>query len=163
MRIGNALYLDHQASTPLDPRVLEGMNPYLVESFGNPHSADHAFGWRAAQAVEQAAAHIAKLIGSDDDEIIFTSGATEANNLALLGLARRASGGNRNRILIGATEHKCVLAIGHVLQEQLGYKVELIPVDEQGRINIQYIENNIDEDVLAVSVMCVNNVCRSCI
>lgn len=157
MRIGDALYLDHQASTPLDPRVLEEMNPYFVESFGNPHSADHAFGWRAAQAVEKAAAHIAKLIGADDGEIIFTSGATEANNLALLGLARRACGGNRNRILIGATEHKCVLTIGRVLQEQLGYKVELIPVDEQGRINIQYFENNIDEDVLAVSVMSVNN------
>ena len=111
MRIGNAIYLDHQATTPLDPSVLAEMLAANEDSFGNPHSSDHTFGWRAAQAIEDAAERVARLIGADEDEIIFTSGATEANNLALLGLARKAPKNGRNRVLLGATEHKCILDI----------------------------------------------------
>ena len=151
------LYLDHQATTPLDPRVLAKMTPYLVDSFANPHSADHAAGWQAASAVEESAAQLAALIGADPDEIIFTSGATEANNLALLGLARRSVGGNRQRILIAATEHKCVLAIGRVLASQLGYNVEILPVDRCGFIDLGNLEVRMADDVLAVSIMAVNN------
>ena len=89
MNISETIYLDHQATTPVDQRVSERMLPYFRESFGNPHSADHILGWKSSLAVEQAAAQIAGLISADSDEIIFTSGATEANNMALLGLARR--------------------------------------------------------------------------
>ena len=157
MKIEQALYLDYQATTPLDSRVLAKMTPYLVESFANPHSADHAAGWQATRAVEESAEQLGALIGADPDEIIFTSGATEANNLALLGLARRASGGNRRRILIAATEHKCVLAIARVLASQLGYSVETLPVDRCGRIDLDDLEERMADDVLAVTVMAVNN------
>ena len=102
------IYADYQATTPVDPRVLEKMAPYWGKSFGNPHSSDHVVGWRANRAVQEAASSIAALIGADADEVIFTSGATEANNLALFGLARRAPG-DRRRILVSAIEHKCVL------------------------------------------------------
>ncbi|MEI9931846.1 MAG: aminotransferase class V-fold PLP-dependent enzyme [Rhizomicrobium sp.] len=103
---GKTLYLDAMASTPLDPRVAEAMAPFWSEMFGNPHSSDHAFGWQANAAVAEAAIRIARLIGADPDEIVFTSGATEANNLAILGLAHRAPRGRR-RILVSAIEHKC--------------------------------------------------------
>jgi len=124
MKIGNTIYLDHQATTPVDLRVLAEMTPYFTESFGNPHSADHALGWETSRAVDEAAARVARLIGADSDEIIFTSGATESNNLALLGLARRAAGGERCRVLVGAAEHKCVLAAGRALEDHHGFKVE---------------------------------------
>ena len=101
----------------------------MRSSFGNPHSSDHSLGWESASAVEKAATCVAWLIGADADEITFTSGATESNNLALLGLGRRAAGGKRRRILVSAIEHKCVLAAARVLQEQFGFAVELIPVD----------------------------------
>jgi cysteine desulfurase len=157
MRIGTALYLDHQATTPIDSRVLAEMVPFFEDSFGNPHSSDHVFGWRAAQVVENAAARVARLIGADGDEIVFTSGATEANNFALLGLARRASGQRRHRILLGATEHKSVLAVGRVLEQQLGFIVEQIPVDSEGRIQSRLLKEAVGEDVLLVSIMAVNN------
>ena len=95
MKIGNTIYLDHQATTPVDPRVLAEMTPYFSHSFGNPHSSDHCLGWESSRAVEDAAARVAHLIGADADEIIFTSGATESNNFALLGLGRRAAAGKR--------------------------------------------------------------------
>ncbi|PJF38802.1 MAG: aminotransferase, partial [Phototrophicales bacterium] len=102
MRIDKTIYLDHQATTPVDSRVLAAMAPYYNELFGNPHSSDHRLGWESARAVENAAACIAALIGADADEIIFTSGATESNNLGLLGLARRAADGKRRRVLVSA-------------------------------------------------------------
>lgn len=157
MRIGNTIYLDHQSTTPLDSRVFAEMSPYLDERFGNPHSGDHALGWQAAQAVEAASQRVARLIGVDSDEIIFTSGATESNNLALLGLARRAATGTRRRVLVGTLEHKCVLEIGRVLKEQLGFCVEQVPVDKDGRVIIQSLKDMIDDDVLVVSIMAVNN------
>lgn len=157
MRIRNTIYLDHQATTPLDLRVLAEMTPYFTESFGNPHSVDHALGWETLRAVDEAAARVARLIGADADEIIFTSGATEANNLALLGLARRARGGMRRRVLVGAAEHKCVLAAGRTIEEQLGLKVEHLPVDSKGFIEASTLEESLDDDVLFVSIMAVNN------
>ncbi|MBK5946451.1 aminotransferase [Rhodobacter veldkampii DSM 11550] len=157
MRIGQTIYLDHQASTPLDQRVLAKMNPYLVDIFANPHSADHVEGWRAARAVVEAAGQVGELVGADADEIIFTSGATEANNLALLGLARRSGAGRRCRILLGAAEHKCVLAAGGALRDQLGFKIEHIPVDFRGHVDPDTLEAMIGDDVLMVSVMAVNN------
>ncbi|MDE0343138.1 MAG: cysteine desulfurase family protein [Deltaproteobacteria bacterium] len=157
MRIGQTIYLDHQATTPLDERVLAEMAPYHRESFGNPHSSDHCLGWQAAHAVEQAAARVARLIGADPDEIFFTSGATESNNMALLGLGRRATGGSRHRILVSAIEHKCVLASARALEEHFAFSVEQIPVDRQGHINLAVLEGMLGEDVLATSVMAVNN------
>jgi len=157
MRIGKTIYLDHQATTPVDNQVLAEMTYYFTESFGNPHSSDHTLGWEASRAVDNAAARVARLIGADPDEIIFTSGATESNNLALLGLGRRMAYGKRWRILISDIEHKCVLAIGRVLQDRFGYTVEHIPVDQNGLLEISALEEALDEDVLAVSVMAVNN------
>ncbi len=157
MRIRDTIYLDHQATTPLDSRVLAEMTPYFTESFGNPHSVDHALGWETLRAVDEAAARVARLIGADADEIIFTSGATEANNLALLGLARRARGGMRRRVLVSAAEHKCVLAAGRAIEERLGLKVELLPVDSKGFIEASTLEESLDDDVLLVSIMAVNN------
>ena len=157
MKIGKTLYFDYQATTPVDARVVATMTPYYTESFGNPHSSDHSLGWESASAVEKATTCVARLIGADADEITFTSGATESNNLALLGLGRRAAGGQRRRILVSAIEHKCVLAAARVLQEQFGFAVELIPVDAEGFVKVTALEEALSNDVLAVSIMAVNN------
>jgi cysteine desulfurase len=157
MKINGTLYFDYQASTPLDPRVFAHMKPHYEGLCGNPHSSDHVLGWRAKEAIDSAAKHVAALIGADPDEIVFTSGATEANNLALLGLAHRALQGNRRRILAGATEHKCVLAALRALEERNGFVIELIPVDRCGFINLNWLEGRLGDDVLCVSVMAVNN------
>lgn len=157
MKIGKTIYLDHQATTPVDSRVLAKMTPYFSESFGNPHSSDHVLGWETSRSVDDTAARVARLIGADADEIFFTSGATESNNLALLGLGRRAADGTRRRILLSAVEHKCVLSAGRVLQEQCGFTVDVIPVDSEGFVRLSALEDMLDEDVLAVSVMAVNN------
>ena len=151
-----AIYADYQATTPVDPRVLEQMTPYWRELFGNSHSSDHVVGWRSADAVSEAASSVASLIGSDPDEVIFTSGATESNNLALLGLARRAQS-ERRRILVSAIEHKCVLAAARSLQEREGFIVETIPVDREGFVDLAALEGMVDATVLVASVMAVNN------
>ncbi len=156
MRVGKTIYLDHQATTPVDTRVSNKMQPFLSETFGNPHSMDHFLGWHASKAVEAARSQIAQLINAGNDEIIFTSGATESNNLALLGYARRYNG-TRKRILLSSIEHKCVFTICDVLEEQYGYQVDKIPVDEHGVIDLGWLETNLDTDVLFVSVMAVNN------
>ena len=157
MKLGNTIYLDHQATTPLDPRVFSVMTPYYIELFGNPHSADHFIGWRTAQAVEEAANKVASLIGSDANEIIFTSGATEANNFALLGLGKHYAKSKRRRILVSAIEHKCVLASCRSLHEQFGYQIELLPVDEAGFVSVEALNGLLSDDVLLVSIMAVNN------
>ena len=133
------------------------MKPYFCESPGNPHSTDHSLGWESALAVERAAARIARLIGADASEITFTSGATESNNFALLGLGRRAMGGERRRILVSAIEHKCVLEVGRVLSERYGFAVESVPVDHEGFVVLSALEDMLDQSVLAVSIMAVNN------
>jgi len=150
------VYLDNMASTPVDPRVVEAMAPFWSKAFGNPHSVEHAFGWQADEAVERAAAAVATLIGADADEIIFTAGATEANNLAILGLAHRANAGRR-RILVSAVEHKSVLAAARAAADRYGRIVEVIPVDAEGRIELDRLSATISEDVICVAVMAVNN------
>ena len=150
------IYADYQATTPVDPRVLEKMAPYWNELFGNPHSSDHVVGWRSAEAVRDAASSVGALIGADPDEIVFTSGATEANNLALLGLARRAPT-ERRRILVSAIEHKCVLAAARSLEGREGFTVETIPVNGEGFVDLEALAAMVDETVLVASVMAVNN------
>ena len=132
------------------------MNPFWQDSFGNPHASDHIVGWRAAEAVNNAALSVADFIGADADEIIFTSGATEANNMALLGTARRAPA-RRRRILVSAIEHKCVLSATRALEQREGFTVEVIPVDKEGLVELDKLAHRLDDRVLAVSVMAVNN------
>jgi cysteine desulfurase len=157
MRIGEKLYFDHQATTPLDARVMADMTPYFGESFGNPHSSDHAAGWKAAAAVERATAEIAALMGSDSDEVIFTSGATEANNLAIIGAGLRNLEKGKPRVLTSAVEHKSTLACARYLEEKFGFRVATIPVNSDGVVDLNFIEQEISDDVLLVSVMAVNN------
>ncbi len=154
-----SLYFDYQATTPVAEEVLRKMQPYFTESFANPHASNHALGWESSASVENAAQQVASLIGADSDEIIFTSGATESNNLAILGLARRAliAKSSRTRILLSAIEHKCVLSVGRVLEEQYGYTVDSIPVDRHGHVLPKDLERLLGEDVLLISVMAVNN------
>ena len=156
MKSTGTIYADYQATTPVDPRVLERMLPFWGESFGNPHSNDHVVGWRSAEAVEESLTSLGALIGADSDEIVFTSGATEANNLALFGLAHRAPE-SRRRILVSAIEHKCVLAAARALEEREKFTVDIIPVDSKGFIDLDVLENMLDDSVLVASIMAVNN------
>ena len=153
--MGPRIYLDYQASTPTDPRVLERMLPFFGDKAGNPH-AEHAFGWEAQKAVDDANQVIASELGCDASEIIFTSGATEANNLAILGAVRRAPE-SRRRILIGAAEHKSVLESARIAGERHGMSVELLPVDQVGAVSLETLLSRLGEDVLLVSIMAVNN------
>lgn len=157
MKIYRSLYFDYQATTPVNEQVLEKMLPYFREKAGNPHSSSHSVGWQTLHAVEEATRNIAILIGADTDEIIFTSGATEANNLALLGLGKSGSKGIRKRILVSDIEHKCVLSASKFLEEKYGYQVDRLPVDKEGFVSKITLEDAIDSDVLLVSIMAVNN------
>lgn len=148
------IYLDHQASTPVHPAALAAMQACFAQSYANPHAVDHAAGWAASDAVENARAIVARRIGADADEIVFTSGATEANNLALLGLAEQA--GARHRVIVSAIEHKCVLAPAREL-ERRGFELVVAPVRTDGRIDPDEIAGLVDERTLLVSVMLVNN------
>lgn len=150
------IYLDNQASTPMDPRVLKEMMPYFSEQPGNPHANDHVFGWAANKAVEKATKLLSEAIGADPDEIIFTSGATESNNLVLFGL-RTLAQSRRRRILVSAIEHKSVLLTVQMAAERFGYKVDIIPVDTQGFLRFDVLKEQLADDVLLVSVMGVNN------
>ncbi len=145
------IYLDYQATTPLDPRVLDAMLPFYRERFGNPHSATHAYGWQAEEAVEAARRHVARLIGAKPAEIIFTSGATEANNLAIKGLAK--PGGH---IVTVATEHECVLAAAEAV-ERGGMRVTYLPVMADGLIDLDQVTAALTPETVLVSVMAVNN------
>ncbi len=152
----NTIYADYQATTPVDPRVLTEMTPFWDNSFGNPHSSDHVVGWHAEKAVQEAASAIASMIGSDGNEIVFTSGATEANNLAILGMARHHAN-TRRRILISTIEHKCVLGAARVMSSYEGFTVETISVDSEGFLDLDELEERLDDSVLLVSIMAVNN------
>ena len=127
------VYLDYQATTPMDKRVLDAMMPYFVEKFGNPHSRNHEYGWEAEEAVENARKQIAELIGADEREIVFTSGATESNNLAIAGVAHFYKD-QKDHIVTVVTEHKCVLDTCRHL-EQEGFKVTYLPVKTDGLID----------------------------
>ncbi len=158
MKISESIYFDHQATTPVPKGVLDQMLPFFNESFGNPHSEDHIFGWKSALAVEKSKQQIADLIGSFPDEIYFTSGATESNNLALIGLVRKVNQrSKRRRFLISEIEHKCVLQSARVISHQFNCPVDFVPVDNRGRVPLKELENLLGNDVLAVSIMAVNN------
>ena len=149
------IYMDYQATTPCDPRVVDAMLPYFTEKFGNPHSKSHSFGWEAEEAVEIAREQIASLINADKKELIFTSGATEANNLAIKGVARFYKN-KKNHIVTVATEHKCVLETCKALEKE-GYFVTYLPVSPNGLINLDELKEAITEKTALVSIMTVNN------
>ena len=151
----NPLYLDYQATTPTDPRVVEAMAPYWTEKFGNPHSRNHHFGWEAEDAVEIARGHVADLIGATAKEVIFTSGATESNNLAIKGVAK-FYGDKRNHIITCVTEHKCVLETCRSLQQD-GFDVTYLHVKENGLIDLNELKAAMTDKTLLVSIMAVNN------
>lgn len=151
------IYLDMQATTPVDPRVLDAMLPYYVGVFGNPHSRTHAYGWESEKAVEDAREHIAKLIGADPKEIIFTSGATESNNMSIKGVARFfGRSGKKKHIITSQTEHKCVLDSCRHLQDE-GFEVTYLPVQNNGLINMDELKAAIKPETALVSIMAVNN------
>jgi cysteine desulfurase len=149
------VYLDYQATTPCDPRVVEKMLPYFTESFGNAHSVTHSYGWQSEEAVELAREQIAELIGAEAKEIIFTSGATESNNLAIKGLAR-VYGEKKSHVITLATEHKCVIEAAKSLGRS-GFTVTILGVRPDGLIDLDELAAAITEQTLLVSVMAVNN------
>src|ERR1700760_1876749 len=149
------IYMDNHATTPLDPRVLDAMMPYFTSTFGNAASRNHSFGWDVEKAVEKAREQIAKLIGATSKEIIFTSGATESNNLALKGIAEmyRERG---NHIITQVTEHKAILDTCKRL-EKSGYRVTYLPVKADGLIDLEDLKRAFDEKTILVSIMFANN------
>ncbi len=149
------IYMDNHATSPLDPRVLAAMMPYLTNKFGNAASRNHSFGWEAEQAVETAREQIAQLIGATAKEIIFTSGATESNNLAIKGIAEmyRERG---NHIITQVTEHKAILDTCKRLEKH-GYRVTYLPVKADGLIDLDDLRRAIDEKTILVSIMAANN------
>lgn len=149
------IYLDMQATTPVDPRVLDKMLEFYTGYYGNPHSATHAYGWESESAVEKARAYVAEVIGADPKEIIFTSGATESNNAALKGVARFYSK-TKKHIITTQTEHKCVLDTCRHLQDD-GFEVTYLKVNEDGLIDLEELEKAIRKDTAIVSIMGVNN------
>src|SRR6201981_76921 len=149
------IYMDNHATTPMDPRVLEAMLPYFMEKFGNAASRNHPFGWTAEEAVENAREQIAKLVGATAKEIIFTSGATESDNLAIKGVAEmyREKG---NHIITAVTEHKAVLDTCKRL-EKYGYRVTYMPVQKDGLIDLDDLKRAMDDKTILVTIMYANN------
>jgi cysteine desulfurase len=150
------LYLDNHATTPMDPRVLEAMLPYFVEKFGNAASRNHAFGWEAEEAVENARKQLARLIHADPKEIVFTSGATESDNLALKGVVEmyREKG---DHIITGLTEHRAVLDTAKALETKRGIKVTYLPVDKTGLVSPDDVRQAITDKTILISIMLANN------
>ena len=155
MTIKTPIYLDYAATTPVDQRVAEKMIPYLTETFGNPASSSHAFGWAAEEAVEKARADIAALINADAKEIVFTSGATESDNLAIKGAAHFYQSKGKHLITV-KTEHKAVLDTMRELERQ-GFEVTYLGVKENGLIDLEELKAAIRDDTILISVMWVNN------
>ncbi|KJZ78285.1 Cysteine desulfurase [Hirsutella minnesotensis 3608] len=151
------IYLDMQSTTPVDPRVLDAMLPFYMGVYGNPHSRTHAYGWESEKAVEDAREHIASLIGADPKEIIFTSGATESNNMSIKGVARFfGRSGKKKHVITSQTEHKCVLDSCRHLQDE-GFEVTYLPVQNNGLIRMADLEAAIRPETALVSIMTVNN------
>ena len=149
------IYMDNHATTPLDPRVLEAMMPYLTDQFGNAASRNHKFGWEAEEAVEEARKQIAALIGADAREIVITSGATESDNLAVKGVAwmYREKG---NHIITAVTEHKAILDTCKHLEKE-GFRVTFLPVDNRGFVDLDDLRKAITDKTILISVMTANN------
>jgi len=150
------LYFDYSATTPVDPRVAEKMIPYLTEHFGNPASRSHPFGWEAEKAVEEARGQIAELVGADPKEIVFTSGATESNNLAIKGAGHFYSGTKGKHIITVRTEHKAVLDTVREMERQ-GFEATYLNVKENGLLDLDAFRAAIRPDTVLASVMAVNN------
>jgi cysteine desulfurase len=149
------IYLDYAATTPVDPRVVQQMVPYLYEQFGNPASRSHAYGWAAEEAVEIAREHVAALIGADPREIVWTSGATESNNLAIKGVARFHQAKGRHLVTV-KTEHKAVLDTMRELERD-GFEVTYLDVLANGLVDLEVLKAALRPDTILVSVMVVNN------
>ena len=149
------IYLDHHATTPVDPRVLDEMMPYFTEHFGNAASLDHPYGYDASVAVQKSRESIAAAIGASMDEIIFTSGATESDNLAIIGVMKKYSD-KRDHLITCTTEHKAVLDTARHLESE-GFKVTYLPVNEFGEINLEELKAAITEKTVMISIMAANN------
>lgn len=150
------LYLDNNATTPCDPRVVEKMLPFFREIYGNPANGLHRQGRKARQAVDDAREQVAALVGARPEEVVFTTGATESNNLTILGLARSEEYSDRTRIVTSSVEHKCVLGAARKLQE-IGFEWVQLPVDRHGRVNLDVAREVINANTLVVSVQLANN------
>ena len=148
------IFLDYQSTSPLDPRVVEKMEPYMMQWFGNPHS-EHIFGWKSAEAIDKAQELIASLIGAEPSEILFTSGATESNNLAIQGILRNNKSKSKH-LVTTSIEHKCVLNTALAMRKY-GCLVDIVPVEKNGIIDAGKIESALTKDTVMVSVMLVNN------
>ena len=148
------VYLDHHATTPLDPRVLDAMLPYFTERFGNPHSGQHAYGWTAEAAIEEARTEVAALNGALPEDIVITSGATEANNLAIRGAAARA--GDRRHVVTCATEHPCVLQTCRALGRE-DFAITELPVRADGLLDLNQLSVALRPDTALVSIMAANH------
>ena len=149
------IYMDNHATTPVDPRVVEAMLPYFTEKFGNAASRNHPFGWEAEEAVEKARKQVADLIGATAKEIVFTSGATETDNLAIKGVAEmyREKG---NHIITAVTEHKAVIDTCKRLEKD-GYRVTYLPVQKDGLIDLDELKRAIDDKTILITIMTANN------
>ncbi|HEY6928647.1 MAG TPA: aminotransferase class V-fold PLP-dependent enzyme, partial [Thermoanaerobaculia bacterium] len=149
------IYMDHQATTPVDPRVLEAMLPYFTKTFGNAASRNHVFGWEAEAAVDEARHTIAEAMNAADKEIVFTSGATESDDLAILGVARmhRARG---NHVITGKTEHNAVLDTCRALEKE-GFSVTYLEADSRGQISPEQVREAVTDQTILVSLMLANN------
>lgn len=152
---GRPLYLDMQATSPVDPRVLDAMLPFFLSRYGNPHSRTHVYGWEADAAVERARAQVAELIGASAKEIVFTSGATESNNISVKGVMKFYSEKKRH-VVTSQTEHKCVLDSCRHLQQE-GFDVTYLPVNPDGLVDLEKLRSSIRPDTGLVSIMAVNN------
>jgi len=150
------IYFDYQSTTPLDKRVFEAMTPYFLDKIGNPHSRNHIWGFEAEDAIEEARYQVAKVIKADLKDIIFTSGATESNNLTLKGVMDFYSQNNKNHVIVSKIEHKCILSTAHYLEEK-GFKVTYLPVKENGIIDLDVLKSAITDKTALVSIMAVNN------
>lgn len=155
MSASHPIYLDYAATTPIDARVVEQMLPWLTTQFGNPASTSHAYGWQAEEAVEKARVQVASLIGAQPRDMVWTSGATESNNLALIGAAQAYAHKGKHLITVN-TEHKAVLDTMEYLESQ-GFEVTYLAVDEEGLVSVEDVAAAIRPDTLLVSMMAVNN------
>lgn len=155
--IPRPIYLDYHATTPCDPKVMDAMMPYFQDIFGNPHSRNHSYGWKAEEAVEKAREEVARAIGARSKEIVFTSGATEANNLALKGVAyfQRHHNTGKKHLVVSSIDHKCILETARAL-EQEGFRVTYLPVNDEGFVSLQDIESAIEQDTFMVSIGAAN-------
>lgn len=150
------IYLDYQSTTPMDPRVIEVVTKTMTEEFGNPHSRTHSFGWKAEELVEIARKQVGDLIGANEKEIIFTSGATESNNMAIKGVYGFYKNTGKNHVISVLTEHKCIINSCRDIEAE-GAKVTFLSVDKNGLIDLKELENAITDKTCLVSVMAINN------